>query len=102
MKNQKLSVFLDISFKPNEDLEKRIRTTLKRPFRFDGSGQFLGKRPQRDLNYVARVPSERLLGLRRMAYTIRRWKGIAAVGFSVVEQIPLTKGSRTALEAPRK
>lgn len=92
MKDRKLKVFLDISFKPNEELEERIKKTLKRPFRFEGSGQLLGSKPQRDLNYVATIPYTRVTGMRRMAFIMRRWKGVKSVGFSVVENIPRTMG----------
>jgi hypothetical protein len=92
VKVRKLTVFIDISFKPNEDLEKKINATLKRPFKFGGSGQSLGKNPQRDVTYTATVPYTRVTDMRRMAFILRRWKGVKSVGFSVLEEVPLTKG----------
>jgi hypothetical protein len=92
MKERKLRVFLEIYFKPNVELEKRLKKSLTRPFRFEGSGQLFGPRPERDLEFVAKVPAERIRDLRRMAYAIRRFKGVKSASFSIVEEIPLTKG----------
>lgn len=92
MKEQKVRVILQIYFKPNEKLEKRIRATMKRPFRFAGSGQYVGIYTMRDMEYMAMAPTSRLVDMRRMAYTIRRWKGIGSVYFTVEERVPLTSG----------
>lgn len=94
MKQQKFHAFLEVSFKPNPELEKLVRDTVKRPFRFDGSGQDLSRNPQRDLTFSATAPQTKLKELRANAYAVRRLKGVKAVGFSVMEDIPRTAAGK--------
>ena len=92
MTAQKMRVFLEIYFKPNEELEDRIKRSVTAPFRFDGAGFLNGPRPEKNFEYVARVPAKGVPKLRRLAHTLRRFKGIKSISFAVYENIPLTKG----------
>lgn len=84
-------VFVDISFRPNYDLEARINRLFRPTLRFEGSGTFLGKKRTRDLTFGAALTKANATKVRAAAHNVRRWKGVKSVGFSILEDIPLRR-----------